>query len=212
MKYKLIAFFLLLTFIGVIPITSCVDQCNGPCGCFPVFEAEEHSITQLAIEPVFRHAQSQPFNPEMFYFYQTLYLGISASDFRQVSEKTENIAHRSGFFPPALANCSSGEIVSIEKLSRLKVINRSAIQITEDIFLEEGEDITDKFVATTNFQQMVSIEDFLKRGYRFQEKVRFHIRFNQKPRSNSDLVFDVVLELSNGNSFVFRSQRLRISP
>ncbi|MGY6741381.1 MAG: hypothetical protein ACXIUQ_01495 [Cecembia sp.] len=202
----------MLTFMGVIPITSCVDQCDGPCGCFPVFEAEEHSITQLTIEPVFRHAQSQPFNPEMFYFYQTLYLGILASDFRQVSEKTENIAHRSGFFPSALANCSSGEIVSIETLNGLKVINRTAIQITEDIFLAEGEDITDKFVATTNFQQMVSIEDFLKRGHRFQEKVRFHIRFNQKPRSNSDLVFDVILELSNGNSFTFRSQRLKISP
>lgn len=212
MKHQLLAYSLFLTFMGVIPITSCVDQCNGPCGCFPVFEAEEYSISQLAIEPVFRHAQSQPFNPEMFYFYQTIYLGIWASDFRKVSEKTDNISFRSGFLPSALANCSPGEIISLETLSGIKVINRSEVQISHDIFLEEGEDISNRFVVTTNFQQFDGIEDFLKRKHRFQEHVRFHMRFNHKPLSPTKLVFDVFVELNNGNIYTFRSQSLKISP
>lgn len=212
MRPKLLSLVFLLIFLGFMPIASCINQCDGPCGCFPVFEAEEFSINQLAIEPVFRSETSQPFNPDMFYFYQTLYLGIWASDFRQVSEKMENVSYKSGFFPSALANCSSGEIVSLESLSGLKVINRSAIQITEDIFLEEGEDITNRFVATTNFQQFDGIEVFLRRNHRFQEQVRFHMRFNQKPFSPSVLIFDVFVELNNGNNYIFRSQSLKISP
>jgi hypothetical protein len=212
MKKGYVFWFLLCVFIGIIPI-SCVDQvCDGPCGCFPVFEAEEHSITQIAIEPVFRYVTSRPFDPDVFYFYQTLYLGIWASEFRRISETTGNISRKSGFLPSALANCSSGEIVSLETLSGLQVINRKSIQITDDIFLDEGEDITDKFLATTNFQQLDNIENFLKRRHRFQEQVRFHMRFNENPSTSIELVLDIIITLDNGSSYTFRGQGLKISP
>lgn len=212
MRQKLLAIIFLSVFTGLIPVVSCVEQCDGPCGCFPVFEAEEFSITQMAIEPVFRSETSQPFEPGKFYFYQALYLGIWASEFKKVNETSANISKISGFLPSALANCSGGEVVSLETLTGLKVVNRKDIQITEDIFLDEGDDITDKFVSTTNFQQFDDIEGFMKRRHRFQEQVRFHIRFNQKPLTPSELIFDVIVELNNGNSYTFRSQSLKISP
>lgn len=212
MRLKLLAIVFLSIFMGVIPISSCVDQCDGPCGCFPVFEPEAFSITQFTIEPVFRSATGRPFDPEAFYLYQILYLGIWASEYIKVNENSEKTSQSYGFFPAALANCSSGEAVSQEKLTGLKMINRQPVQITDDIFLDEGEDISNNFVATTNFQQIDDIESFTKRGHRFQEQIRFHLRFNQKPSSFVELVFDIVLELDNGKSFIFRSQRLRISP
>lgn len=199
--------------MGVLPIISCVDQqCDGPCGCFPVFEQENFSVTQLSIEAIFRSETSVPYDPEKFYFYRSFYLGIWASEFRKINESGGNITQASGFFPMALANCSSGEVVSLESLTGLKVINTKPIQLTADEYLDEGDDITDKFLATTNFQQEVDIENFLKRKHRFQEKVRFHMRFNQKPSAAMELVVEVIVALDNGNSYTFRDQRLKISP
>lgn len=164
------------------------------------------------MEKVFRSETNVPLDPEVFYFYQSIYLGIWASDFKKVSETKRTIPQTAYFFPDVMANCSSGEKISIEKLTNLKIINRKDIQITEGMFLKDADDITDKFLATSNFQQMETIENFLKREHRFQEQVRIHLRFNQKPISALELIFDVIVALDNGNSYIFRDQRFKISP
>ncbi len=197
--------------MGVIPITSCVyQQCDGPCGCSPVFEVEDFSVTQLSIETLYRSDNNQPIDPERFYFYQTLYTGIWVSGLRPINETSQNFDGISLFVPRALASCSPREAFSLETLAGLKIINKNPLELTPNIYLDEGDDITHLFVATTNFQQEYSIESFAKNKHRFQKDERFYLKFNQEPGAPLQLVFNVIIILDNGVNYEFPGQILKI--
>ena len=202
----------MLTFMGVIPITSCVDQCDGPCGCFPVFEVDDFSITQLSIETLYRSDNNQPIDPERFYFYQTLYNGIWASGFRPIKETAYKFKKSVDFITQAFANCSPREAFSTETVIGLKVINKNPIQLTESIFLDEGDDVTEYFLATTNFQQEFTIVNFLNKKHRFQKEERFYLKFNREPRTPVELKYIVFVTLDNEVSYEFPGQILKIAP
>jgi hypothetical protein len=213
MKPKLISILLLLIFTGMIPIVSCIDQCDGPCGCYPVFEKEDFSITQIDVETLFRSNNNQPIDTSLYYFYKTLYIGIWASKFILVNESIKNgTVYFPSFLTPAVANCSQSETFSMESVSGLKLINRNAVQLTEDIYWSEGDNITDSFVVTLNFQKEYPIDAFVKTKHRFQKEERFYLRFKNEPSLPTDLFFDIILELDNGKIFTFSGNSLKISP
>jgi hypothetical protein len=191
---------LIIFFLGLIPV-SCVDQCDGPCGCSPVFEVEDFSVTSLSTETLFRADKNFEVDPNRFYFYQTLYKAFWVSGLKPVSESIpENKGI--GFYNAAYA-CSPLESYSLEKLRSIRLVNRRKLVVNENTTLEEGQVINERFVLTQNFQQEYGITDFLRNNHRFQKNERLYLKFKTAPDRNVELFFDLEIELDNGSVYIF---------
>ena len=208
MRYRILTFLLLLLFMGIIPISSCVDQCDGPCGCYPVFENPDFTISTFSSETLFRADINFTVDPNRYYFHQTLYKAFWVSGLKKVS-MTNSPSFNSIFSNNALA-CSPPESFSIETLKSIRLINKKNVQINPDLIFEIGQEINEHFKLTLTFHMEYSIDDFLKRGHKFLKDERLYLKFGSVPEGNTEIMFDIEIELSNGNVFVFNNETMRV--
>jgi hypothetical protein len=209
MKINWLTFFFLAFFLGLIPISSCVEQCNGPCGCYPVYENQEFTISTFSSETLFRADRNFLIDPNRFYFHQTLYKAFWVSGLRELTlNKGEQPIH---FFSNAAYACSPAASFSVETLKSIRLINKNSVRINENETLEVGDIINEKFIITQNFQMERKIEEFLKTNHRFQKNERLYFKFISKPDSNIEIFFDIEIELDNGNIYTFNSETMKIN-
>jgi hypothetical protein len=209
MKINWLTFFFLAFFLGLIPISSCVEQCNGPCGCYPVYENQEFTISTFSSETLFRADRNFLIDPNRFYFHQTLYKAFWVSGLREL---TLNLGEQPiHFFSNAAYACSPAASFSVETLKSIRLINKNYVRINENETLEVGDIINEKFIVTQNFQMERKIEEFLKTNHRFQKNERLYFKFISKPDSNIEIFFDIEIELDNGNIYTFNSETMKIN-
>jgi|GEM_PF-1251530 len=208
MNKKLIAGCLILIFMGLVPI-SCVEQCNGPCGCNPVFESEDFAIATFSIETLFRADRNFAFDPNRFYFHQTLYKAFWVSGLKPV---TEIGPHSKGsFFLNSAFACSPPESFSIETLKSIRIINKKNVVINANESLEEGSVINEKFVLTQNFQQEYDLNNFVNNRHRFLKNERLYLKFIGVPTGNIEVTFDLEILLDNGVVYRFDNETMKIN-
>jgi hypothetical protein len=200
---------LVLVFIGVIPV-SCVDNCNGPCGCEPVFEQRFYSANSFSIETLYRTDRNRPIDPNRFYFHEGLFKGIWVSLLVELAEDNHNRS-TGGLFPAAYA-CSPANSFSIEALRSLRVISKSEQRINEAVTFGAGQVVNEHFVLTQNFQQEFRIPDFILRNHRFQKDERIYFKCKTRPDQTTQLVVDIEVELDNGKLFTFSNETMGIAP
>lgn len=199
---------LIILFLGIVPV-SCMDQCNGPCGCNPVFETEDFSITTFSIETLFRADRNFAFDPNRFYFHQTLYKAFWVSGLKPVSEiKTPE---KGSFFLNTAFACSPPESYSIETLRTIRIINKKEIAVNANEILQEGAVINEKFVLTQNFQQEYNLTDFIKNRHRFLKNERLYLKFTSVPAGNIEITFDLEIELDNGVVYRFDNETMKVN-
>jgi hypothetical protein len=208
MNKKLAAGFLIVVFMGLIPV-SCVEQCNGPCGCNPVFEAEDFSITNFSVETLFRADRNFAFDPNRYYFHQTLYKAFWVSGLKPVSEIKNQ--EKGSFFMNTAYACSPPESFSIETLRTIRIINKKNLVVNENETLQEGDVINEKFVLTQNFQQEYNLTDFINNRHRFLKNERLYLKFISPPSENIELTFDLEIELDNGVVYRFDNEKMRVN-
>ncbi|MCL6258844.1 hypothetical protein M3O96_07095 [Aquiflexum sp. TKW24L] len=185
--------------MGILPV-SCIDQCDGPCGCNPVFEVEDFSITTFSAETLFRADRNFEVDPNRFYFHQTLYKAFWVSGLKPVSE----IQPAKGFiFSNAALACSPRESYSVERLKSIRLINKRKVKINETLTLEEGGVINENFRMTQNFQQEFELAKFIDNQHRFIKNERLYLKFIAVPNQNIELFFDLEIELDNGSVYIF---------
>jgi hypothetical protein len=209
MKINWMAFFFVALFMGIIPISSCVDQCNGPCGCYPVYENQDFSITTFSSETLFRADRNFIVDPNRYYFHQTLYKAFWVSGLRELTEN--NRIQSSSLFSQAAFACSPASSFSVESLKSIRLINKKPIRVNENETLQEGDIINDKFIITLNFQIERRIEEFLKTNHRFQKNERLYLKFTSKPDNNIEIMFDIEIEVDNGTVYIFNSETMKIN-
>lgn len=195
-------------FIGLFPV-ACVDQCDGPCGCNPVFETEDFSVAEVSIETLFRSDNNQPIEPNRFYLNQTLFKAFYVSALRPLA----NINNHSSFYffsSPSFA-CDTPYSFAVETLRAIRIINRTKVAINEELTLESGQILNDHFILTLNFQNEYSISDFLSTNHRFQIGERLNLKFIRTPLQDSEIRFDLEIELTDGRTFEFRNEVMRIA-
>ena len=208
MNKKLAAGFLIVFFMGLVPI-SCVEQCDGPCGCNPVFEAEDFSITTFSIETLFRADKNFAFDPNRFYFHQTLYKAFWVSGLKPVTEAKPQ--EKGSFFLNTAYACSPPESFSIETLRSIRIINKKTVTINANEKLQEGDIINEKFVLTQNFQQEYDLTNFISNRHRFLKNERLYLKFISAPSSNIELTFDLEIELDNGVTYRFDNEKMKMN-
>lgn len=209
MKINVLTFLFLAIFLGIIPISSCVDQCDGPCGCFPVYENRDFTVSSFSSETLFRTDRNFIVDPNRYYFHQTLYKAFWVSVLREVTEKKAQYSPI--FFSNAAYACSPAASFSVETLKSVRFINRRTVKVNENETLQENELINDKFIITQNFQVEKKIEDFLTSNHRFQKNERLYFKFTSKPDSNIEIFFDIEIELDNGNIYTFSGESMKIN-
>ena len=209
MDNRILKIVLVLFFVGVIPM-SCVDNCDGPCGCQPVFEEKIFSANSFSIETLYRTDRNRPIDPNRFYFHEGLFKGIWVSLLVELAENSQKKGI-GGFFPAAYA-CSPANSFSIESLRSLRVISKSEQRINEALTFGAGEVVNEYFVLTQNFQQEFRIPDFIACNHRFQKDERIYLKCKSRPDQATQLVVDIEVELDNGKLFTFSNETMRIAP
>lgn len=200
---------LVLALIGIIP-TSCVENCDGPCGCEPVFEERTYSANSFSIETLFRSDRNRPIEPNRFYFHEGLFKGIWVSLLVELAESSQKKGI-GGFFPAAYA-CSPANSFSIESLRSLRIISKSEQKFNDGVTFGAGQVVNEHFVLTQNFQQEFRISDFIARNHRFQKDERIYIKCKTKPNEPKHLLVDIEVELDNGKVFNFSNESMLIAP
>lgn len=208
MNKKFAAGFLVIVFMGIFPI-SCVEQCDGPCGCNPVFEAEDFSITTFSIETLFRADKNFTVDPNRFYFHQTLYKAFWVSGLKPVTENKPQM--KGSFFLNTAYACSPRESFSIETLKSIRIINKKTVGVNSNETLQEGDVINEKFVLTQNFQQEYGLTNFINNRHRFLKNERLYLKFIGVPTGNIELTFDLEIELDNGVTYRFDNETMKIN-
>jgi hypothetical protein len=208
MSKNLAAGLLLLLFMGIVPV-SCIDQCNGPCGCNPVFETEDFAITTFSIETLFRADKNFAFDPNRYYFHQTLYKAFWVSGLKPVTEVKSQ--EKGSFFLNTAYACSPPESYSIETLRSIRIINKKNLIVNENETLEEGSVINEKFVLTQNFQQEYNLNSFINNRHRFLKNERLYLKFIGVPSGNIELTFDLEIELDNGVVYRFDNETMKVN-
>jgi hypothetical protein len=208
MKNKLITGGLILIFLGLLPI-SCIDQCNGPCGCYPVFEVADFSITAMSTETLFRADQNFEVEANRYYFHQSLYKAFWVSGLKPIAAiKPE---WNSFSFVSQTYACSPPESYSIEKLKVIRLINKKTVVVNANETLQEGEVINEKFSMTQNFHQEYSLTRFMENRHRFLKNERLYLKFTSIPSSNIEIIFDLEIELDNGVVYRFDNETMKIN-
>lgn len=200
---------LILVFIGVVPI-SCMKNCDGPCGCEPVFAERFYSANSFSIETLYRTDRNRPIEPNRFYFHEGLFKAIWVSLLIEISDAIEK-PKTGGLFPAAYA-CSPANSFSSETLRGLRIINKSPVTLNNQVSFAAGENINAHFVLTQNFQQELQISDFIARNHRFQKDERIYIKCKTKPDQPTQLLVDIEVELDNGKLFTFSNETMKIAP
>ncbi len=209
MKNKYVAFFLFLTMMGIFPISSCVDQCDGPCGCYPVFENPDFTISAFSVENLYRADNNFIVDPNRYYFHQTLYKAFWVSGLREIANNSPSTS--GSFFSNMAFACSPPESFSTETLKSIRIINKKRVQINQQEILEIGQQINDYFNLTLTFQVEYSIDDFLKRNHKFLKDERLYLKFNSPPNDNIEIMFDIEIELDNDKTFVFNNETMKVN-
>lgn len=188
---------------------ACVDQCDGPCDCNPVFERQDFSVAEISIETLFRSDNNQPIEPNRFYFNQTLFKAFYVSALKPLADLNSGSSFY--LFSTPTTACDTPDSFSIETLKSLRIVNRTGVRINEDITFESGQVINENFIVTLNFQNEYSIYDFLNTNHRFQIGERLNLKFVSTPLQETELIFDIEIELTDGRTFDFRNEIMRIA-
>ncbi|WP_194774631.1 hypothetical protein [Pararhodonellum marinum] len=206
MKHKIFSVVAFGLFMGLLPI-SCTDLCNGPCGCNPVFTTPEMSVRGFSSETLFRTDNNEPINPSLFYHFNALYKAFWVSDTELLSQTTSE--GNGPWFTQKAVACSVLEAHSKETLQSLRVINKRVTQLPGETLIMD-QDITNKFFITETFQVEYEISDFLKTSKNFFRDENLYLKFRTPPQGETELLFVIEIELSDGEMFTLDNETMRI--
>ncbi len=191
--------------MGIIPV-SCDLFCPDSCGCGPSSQFKEFSIKDFAIGDLL--IGTSDFNPNFFYEKDQLFKVIEISGFEYLSQIQESKLHF--FFINGAYACSPIPPSSIQKIDDLKIINKKEIYLSNNMILKE-EEITDRFLIS-NYPTIAgqTIPSFLENDHRIFMGEPFYLRWNESIANETELNFDILIKLSDGQEFKFEDEVMKI--
>lgn len=198
----LLTLLIILLAIGIVPISCIEDDCGdlGP---------RKFKITQLGIMTV---------NPESQEALDTT-LTYPAEDISKLIyiEETQQVAavQKSTYsFGSTAYACSPVEPYAIHEVQSIDIIsNRKIAYADENDIIEINENLNDRFlISDFNHlpQQFVSIPNFLSRDEKIYHHEKFIIKAAAKPYQEVVLAFDMIIKMSDGTTFEFKDQIMKI--
>jgi len=202
MKKLLIVLF--LAFLLELISVSCTLIC--PCGCSsgPQKKLDIISWNMDTLSPTFQSLDTTVFNPH------DQIVKILSINERALVLKDDQ--HYMGSFMNFAVACSPAPLEATQMISQIKIISRvNAALNSENDLISVGEDISDRFVMAhrfeSNFQPLENFIDDLK----IYDEDQFQIRISQKPFTETKLIFDVIIVLSDGKVSELKSEILKIN-
>lgn len=206
MKNKFIAIWALMLAIGIIPM-SCDLFCMDSCGCGPSSPFKEFSIKNLAFGDLV--IGTSDFNPDFFYSKDQYYKIIEITSFEYLTEyrKTKMVFH---FINGAYA-CSPIPPYASQRFVEIKIINKKETNLSDNNVILEGQDISDFFLMSnypTTTGQMIT--SYIETGQRIFMGEPFYLRWNKSITNDTELNFDIMVKLSDGQEFKFEKELMKI--
>lgn len=205
MKKNFSTFVLFLLLIGAFPV-SCDLICWNPCGCGEYTPAKDFQIKEFQI---INFIQGQVYNPEVYYNKDEFFkvLDIKEYEFLTQSE-SKNIG--AGLIQGVYA-CDPLGSKSTEILSEILVINKKEWISSESEIFPIGSDISSLFTIS-NYPNLAeeSILDYLESEKNFYLGDALYFRWNSALEEEIELVFDIEIKMSDGTSFNFQEEKMRL--
>lgn len=113
-------------------------------------------------------------------------------------------------FSNSLYACSPPILFSTNIFSEIEIKSKSNfIDGNDSVIL--GENITSKFKIKGTYSNFIEIKDFIKEKNSLNEDSKQYFKAKIKPHENLDLIFDLIITLSDGTKQIFSNQLLKIS-
>jgi hypothetical protein len=205
MKKNFVSFIFFFILFGAIPI-SCDILCLDSCGCGDNFPPKDYSIKGLEINDFILN---QTFNPDFFYPKEELFKFIEVSEFEFLSY-SDQVNTSKGFIPMANA-CSPPPNKSSESISVILISAKNHIGVSSEQNIEIGTDISEYFLITDYpTSSGVSISAYLEDKPKLYLGEGLFLKWNSTLMENSELVFDIQVNLNNGKSFIFENEKMML--
>jgi hypothetical protein len=206
MKKKMITIWALMLAIGIIPM-SCDLFCQNSCGCGPMSPSREFSIKDLAIGDLV--IGTSAFSSELFYAIDQYYKVIEITGFEYLTDFQE--IKISFSLINSVYACSPAPQTSIQKLTDLKIINKKETTLSNNNLVLEDQEITDRFLISnypTTTGQTITL--FLENDQVMYMGEPFYLRLNETISNETELNFDILVKLNDGQEFKFEDQVMKI--
>jgi hypothetical protein len=207
MKRKVVFIWTALLLFGIVP-TSCDIFCRDSCGCGPLTPVKDYTIKNFGAENMVMNVES--FNPESFYDRDQYFKVIKVVDFDLISEYIQN--KKTGSMIPGAFACSPVPSFSVQNVTGLKIINKQETEIAENDLLTINQDISERFLVT-DFPQFEGkpIAELLEEERKLELGESLFIQWKEDfPGEKLELVFDIMISLSDGQEFILEDEVMRI--
>ncbi len=214
--------FLLLLLMGLIPISfySC-DSCN----CTDQKATYYHSIDSFYVESWGAKNSRLINDTSYFYSYESSFIAIAVIKTHLITQHLKEKTLPFSLASVALAcDCATPPPDNYlkEHITSINIISKSDVLYNSDISIKTGKDISnifkakngilssDSIINTTNIPKPIS--QFLKEKSLPIRTGREQIALilSEKPSNPVRLMFDVNLKLSDGRTFLFENQVMKI--
>jgi hypothetical protein len=210
-----VTLFLLFLLIGFIPM-SC--GCFGNCGCDVNNDNDpkDFYIRSLAVETSI-YIKNEPFDSTRFYPFDSIAKSIVID--KTVLAHIHQPANDSylSFSTVALACTETEPGKAKQTISSILLTSQTDTVINDSIQVKRGEQITKLFsIVESNNSPLEfrkrSIVSYLAtpRNVYEGQRVLFSLMFNKQVAHSVHLVFDIVVKLDDGSSFIFENETLNI--
>ncbi len=197
----------LFCFFALLPM-SCGIFCNDSCGCDPVYEVRDFSISSFETKSL--RADGQRVSPETVLPYDEIYKAFLIKEV-QVLSANEGDQSISSTFGLAMA-CSPMPPKSIEKMTGVQLINTKEITLGDGTILELGQDLTELFGISYFFSaETVPISQFFDGPLDVYQEDLFKLEWLKDPEREVVLEFTLRIFFENGKEFTLENEIMSIS-
>jgi hypothetical protein len=194
---------ILLLFI-VYPVLALFNQA---CIC-TMDKPEEISIEELDVytDKIMTHLQ---LDTTQFTAYDSIakVIEITQSQFVLRSPSSKPVSFISGAYA-----CDDIENFAEQTLSAVRLVSTMDASVNEEVEIAVGDTLSDYFQMSFcgDSGPYASIDEMIAGQHQLRERDRFYLRFDREPENETRLEFDLHIKLSDGKTFVFNDEILKI--
>ena len=194
---------LLLSFSLEVIIVSCNLIC--PCGCSsgPQKKIDIISWNIETLSSAWQRLDTTVFNP-----HDQIVKIISIDELSLVQNDDQ---HQVGSILAFAEACSPAPLEALQMITEIKIISRVNAKLTsENDVISIGQDISDRFVMAHERESTFQLLDTFIDGLKIYQEDHYQLRVNEKPYTETKLIFDVIISLSDGKVSELKGELLKI--
>jgi hypothetical protein len=194
---------LLLGFSLEVITVSCNLVC--PCGCS---SGPQRKIDIISWNMETLSSSWQTLDTTVFNLHDQIVKVLSIDEQSLVQNDDQ---HQVGSVMNFAVACSPAPLEAMQMITGIKIISRSNAALkNENDLISIGQDISDRFVMAHRFESNFKSLDTFVGGLKIYQEDRYQLRVNEKPYTETKLIFDVIISLSDGKVSELKGEVLKI--